>query len=388
MALTTNPMRSAVNWTTQYAAAIEQVYRQVQDVHKQAAPTMNLLIDEQDQVELGPDGKIGQNFIHQMYDVYAASHNQVFAAPNIEAFSRMEYTTEQMYISAGSNDVEWQRYNSDHSRINLINEKVQAMHAGLTWVFNYLLFSDWSETGPGTTDEIDLSSELSNSPIPPSVKFKNLTAHGNRINSIPMIIRKHVTGHTLGNVSSANSFWAPTVTDATGATVSRNTTSTDEQCDVVTDDDAANPQTLDLMDIKAHLSAVQRGAGYELYAACPADLYGVLEDLVLSIDRRDHSKESRMVDLGVDATFKYAAYGTTFYVEPMMTDLWPGSIFFFDPSVMKLVFDSRFNPSKGTGVYLWERIPGSNRYATALWVDCQLCCWDRRGVSAMHGYKK
>jgi len=388
MALTTRPSFAAGEWFTEQAAAIDQVMAQLIDVHKQASPTMRVLLNNKKNVDLGPDGVISQNFIHEMYDVSRATLNQRFGAPDIDPASRMQYSTKQFYVSAGTNDVEMKRYRTDHSRIDLIDEKVQAMHAGLTWVMNYLLFSDWSETGVGTTsDEIDIESELSGSPVPPSVKFDSLTAHGDRINSIPMVIRSNETGHTFGNVESDNAFWQPSVT--VGGSVTRNSTaynaSSNPQTDIVTNDDLTTA-TFDLDALRTHLNKVSRGYGYELYAACPADLYDVLEDLLLAERRRDATRETQLADLGIDASFTYTSRNVVFYVDPMMTDLWPGTIWFYDPSVMWLIFDNDFDPTKGTGIYPWERIPGTNQSATAMYVDAQLMCIDRRGVSAMHGY--
>ncbi len=385
MALNTAPTFDSGTWFTEQAAAIDQVMAQLIDVHKQASPTMRVLLNNKKNVDLGPDGKISQNFIHEMYNVSRASLNQRFAAPDIDPASRMEFTTQQFYTSAGTNDFEMKRYRTNHSRIDLIDEKVQAMHAGLTWVMNYALFSDWSETI--TDSEIDIESELSNSPVPPSVKFDNLTAHGDRIYSIPMIIRSNETGHTFGNVSSANSFWQPSVT--VGGTVTRNSTAynaaTNPQTDIVTDD-TLTTKTFDLDSLREHLNKVSRGYGYELYAACPADLYDVLEDLLLAERRRDATRETQLADLGIDASFTYTSRNVVFYVDPMMTDLWPGTIWFYDPSVMFLIFDNDFDPTKGTGIYPWERLPGTNQSATAIFADAQLVCLDRRGVSAMHGY--
>ena len=388
MALTTRPGFDAGSFFTEQAAAINQVMAQLVDVHKQASPTMRVLLNNKKNVDLGPDGVISQNFIHEMYNVSVASQNQRFAALDIDPASRMQFSTKLFYTSAGTNDVEMKRYRSNHSRIDLIDEKVQAMHAGLTWVLNYALFSDWSETGVGTTSsEIDITSELSNSPVPPSVKFDNLTAHGDRIFSIPMVIRSSTTGHTFGNVSSGEAFWEPSVT--VGGSVTRNSTAynaaTNPQTDIVTND-ALTTATFDLDALRTHLNKVSRGYGYELYAACPADLYDVLEDLLLAERRRDASRETQLADLGIDASFTYNSRNVVFYVDPMMTDLWANSIFFYDPSVMFLMFDNDFDPTKGTGIYPWERLPGTNQSATAIYADAQLICLDRRGVSAMHGY--
>ncbi len=386
----TRPTFAAGDWFTEQAAAIEQVMDQVIDVHKQACPTLRIMIANKQNVDIGPDGKIGANFIHDMYNVSKANFNQRFDSPDLDPIARMEYSTKQLYTSAGTNDIEMSRYRSDHSRIDLIDEKVHAMHAGLTWILNYMLFSDWSEAGIGAgTDEIDMVTELSAAPVIPNVKFENLTAHGDRLYSIPMIIRKEVTGHVLGNVDSDNDYWDPEVTDGGAGFVTRNTTAynaiTNPQTDVVTND-AVNTATFDLDALRTHLNLVARGWGYELYAACPADLYDVLEDMILGGTRYDGDRDTELRDIGVDASFTYKSRNVTFYVEPMMTDLWGNSIFFYDPSVMRLALDNNFDPTKGTGIYPWERIPGTNQYGTAIYADIQLICLDRRGVSAMHGF--
>lgn len=387
--LNTYPGFDSGTFFTEEAAAIKYVYQQLQDVHKQASPTLRIFQKFKQGVDLGPDGEISQNFIHDMYDVAVAGLNQRFGAPDLDPVSQMKFDTKQFYVSAGTNDVEMTRYGrSNRSRIDLVDEKIHAMHAGLTWVTNYMLFSNWSESAVGAgANEINLETELSNSPVPPSVKFKGLTAHGLRQYSIPMAIRSHVTGHMFGNVSSANAFWKPTVT--VGGTVTRNSTAynatTNPQTDVVTDD-GLTLETLDYDAIRTHLNKVSRGQGYELYAPCPADLYSVLEDLLLGERRRD-PKDTPIADLGINASFTIAAYNVTFYVEPMMTDLWPNSIFFFDPSALFLVYDNAFDPFKGTGIYPWERLPGTNQSVTAIYGDGQMFCLDRRAVSAMHAYE-
>ena len=389
MALNTYPGFAAGSFFTEQSAAIAQVGKQLIDVHKQASPTLRILQKYKKNIDLGPDGKISQNFIHDMYDVSVANHNQRFGAPDLDPVSQMEFFTKQWYVSAGTNDIEMKRYgNSNASRLDLVNEKVHAMHAGMTWVQNYMLFSNWSETGIGTgVNEINLETELSNAPVPPSVKFKALTAHGLRQYSIPMVIRGNNTGHTFGNVSSGEALWRPAIT--IGGTVTRNTTAynatTNPQTDVVTND-ALTLDTLDLDALRTHLNKTARGFGYRLYAACPAALYSVFEDLILAERRRD-SKDSPVADLGIDASFLYQAYNVVFYVEPMMTDLWGNSIFFYDTDAMFLSYDNDFDPANGTGMYPWEHLPGTTQHVTAAYGDGQLMCVDRKGVSAMHAWE-
>lgn len=380
MALTTTPSRSAYDFNTKYSAAIEQVSQQLIDVHKQASPTMRIMLKHAKPKDIGPDEKIGWNFLHDMYDVEAISgYNVEFSRPDLDPISRQEWSPKRWYVSAGYNDFEMSRYKSPWSRIDIVDEKVQAMHAGLTWVYNYLLFSDWSESD---VTSIDLSSELSNAPVPPPVKFENLTSHGGRMYSIPMIIRANSTGHTIGNVSSANTLWQPIVTDETAPT--RNSTSTDEQCDIVTNDDVATV-AITMKRIKDHLRKMQRGYQRRLYGCMSGALFAALEEYVEGYGQIDLLKETELMDLSINASLQLRSYNTIFYVDPMMDDLWPATIWYFDPECMYPVFNTDFNPTTGSGIYPWERIPGTNQSATAAFFEGQLCSPDRTGVGAQHG---
>jgi len=381
MALTTRPSRAAYEFFTKYAAAIEQVSDQLIDVHKQASPTMKILLKHKQNKVIGTDEQFGWNFLHDMYKVRAVNGKNVeFSADDLDPVSRQTWYPRSWYVSAGTNDFEMSRYKSSFSRIDLIDEKVQAMHAGLTWVQNYLYFSNWSESD---VTDIDLATELSSAPVPPPTAFLNLTSHGGRQYSIPMIIRANITGHTIGGVSSANALWQPTVTDET--TPTRNATAADEQCDVVTDDDGGGTVPITLKKIKDHLRPMQRGYQRRLYAICPGTLFAALEEYVEGYGQIDLLKDSELLDLSINASLTLKSYNTVFYVDPMMDDLWPASIFYFDPECMFQVFNEDFDPMIGSGIYPWERIPGTNQSATAEFFEGQLVCPDRRGVGAQHG---
>ena len=381
MALTTTPSRAAYDFNTKYSAAIEQVSEQLIDVHEQASPTMRIMVEHAKTKSIGPDEKFGWNFLHSMYSVNAVnSYNIEFARPDLDPISRQEWLPKRWYASAGYNDIEMSRYKSPWSRIDIINEKVQALHAGLTWVFNYLLFSDWSESD---VTSINLASELSAGPTPPPTKFESLTSHGGRINSIPILCRKHVIGHTLGNVSSANDIWRAEVTDET--TPTRNSTAADIQCDVVTDDTGGGTVAITMKRIKDHLRKMQRGYQRRLYGCMSGELFGALEEYVEGYGQIDLLKETELMDLSINASLQLRSYNTVFYVDPMMDDLWPATIWYFDPECMYPVFNEDFNPMGGTGIYPWERIPGTNQSSMAILFEGQLVSPDRRGIGAQHG---
>lgn len=378
------PSNAAHSWDTVNTLSIDNLYSVLIDPHQVAAPTQRILWKHAKRDTLGPDEKFGWPIKTHNYSPAAGRKAQVFDARDIDNIIRSEWQPVLMYSDAGTNDVDMAHWRTDKAFIDHVALKIDAMHEGFTEVLNYLLFSDWSETI--TTGEINVSSELSNLALPPeSLTMRNLAAHSDRCYSIPMIIRDVVTGHTLGNIpvtSTTNLFYHPVITDNSSATVTRNTTSGAAQADVVTT--VANAAEIDLDDIRTHLSKQQLGHKYNLYAACPQAIYGHLEDLLLAITRRDIA--SPLGELGIRAAIEWERYHVVFYEEPMMTALWPDSIFFFDPEGMFMQIDSAFDPANGTGIYAWERVPLSTVQGTAMMMNFQLVCPDRRSVSAMHGY--
>lgn len=376
--LSVRPSFSAGQFFNEESANIELVMEQLLDVCKFASPTLKLLLNGAQIHEFGPDEEIGWNFLTDMYNPKIMHDNQVFNASDLELASRMTFGIAKWYNAASTNRAEMVEYGrTGRSRLDLVDEKAAAMHKGLTMMADYRLFSDWNETiaGDGT---LDIEAALSASPIPPSLKEEDLASQTERSFSIPMCIRGHHNGHTFGNVSSENMFWRSTET--IGGAVTHAAAGAVNADVVIAIDDVVE---LGISNIRAHLSSIQYGPGYRFYAACPADLYTVLEEYVMA-DRRvgSTSPPDEFNDLGIDAAFTYNAYRTVFYSDPMMTWLWPNSIFFWCPDVLFYVLDPEFNP----WLIPWERIPNSSTYATVAVYHGNLICKDRRGCSAMHAW--
>ncbi len=383
--LDTKPSAAAHDWNTEYSAIIPYVARQLLQMNKVACPTLRILLDAAQKEETGPDDKVSYNFSTEMYGVHKMAKNQRFSLEDIEVASRMEYTMKDWYVAAATNSFERVKYGrTNRSLVDVVDEKVQLMHTGATWVMDWLLFSNWSETI--SSQEISLATALSSARVPPSTSFKDITAHGDRIYSIPMVIREVTTGHTFGNIAvttTTNKFWHPVVSKASGATVTQDSTAwatTHEQTDVVTA--ITNTQALDIDAVRSHLNLMQIGAGWDLYCACPADLYDVLVSYLEGVTQRAPS-DPPLLDLGITASVRWESYNVTFYVDPMMTWLWPNSLFFYDPSCLFLTFDPAFNPR----VVPWAVLPGTNQECIAAYWEGQLACNNRQGVGAMHGYK-
>lgn len=380
------PTRAASTWNTDNALAIELLYEQLISPHKFAMPTFRLLMQNMKHDRLGPDLKFGWNVITKHVSPSIASQSQVFEAQSIDNITRMQWSPAMMYSSVGSNDIQMSLYdNDDRAHINFINMLIDSMHEGYTQVFAYELFSEWNESL--ATEAVDVSAALSASPRPPEeLELKNVREHTDRIYSIPMLIREPTaTGHTLGNIpvtSTQNYFWHPTITKHSSATVNQSTT--DVNYDVV--ESIVNPQPADLDDFSEHYDNVQHGWSYGVYTAVGSGLYRQLVGLLLAITRRDIA--SPLGELGIRASLEWEEYNATIYKDPMMTWLWPYSAWTWDPECLLLMSDERWDPSRGTGIYPWESIPGSTLQATAFYHIVQLLCSDRTGLGAMHGYKQ
>lgn len=376
--LSVTPTFDAGEWLTENAANIRLVMDQLFDVNQLASPTLQLFEQNARTVELGPDGKISWNLVHDMYNPRVATPNGRFVAGGLDPISAMEFEVAAWYNAASTNQQEMVRYSRrNRSLIDLMQQKVQAVHKGLTFYSNYSLFSTHTEDITGSV--LDIEAALASSPLPPSVKLEDIEEHSQRMMSIPLAIRDHVLGHTYGNISSANAFWQSPETN--GYTVTRETAAI-YQRDVVTDA-SASPVSIGIGNIRTHLNKMQRGTGYRLYAICPSELYGALEDVIMAERQRDAAVNQDFVDLGIDSHFVYKAYNCTFYMDPMMTDLWPNSIFFFDPDCLFTVYDEFFDP----WVVEWERIPATPRFSMATVYEGNVICTDRMGCGAMHGWK-
>jgi len=385
MALTTTPSRAAASWDTELAAAIPYVQDTLLYFGQKATPTLKLLWGNKKSESLGPDATFMKNFAHDMYDVHAAQGTNIrYDLEDIDPVSRMEYSPKTFYVAASTNKFEVQRYkNANRSLFDLAKLKVNLMQLGLTEAFNWLIWSNWSETI--ASGQINLNTALSSLRVKPNIYFKSITKHSDRINSIPMLGRKYVTGHTLGNVSAANDMWQPYVSDATGSTVTRDTTAwaegSHEQTDMVTA--LTGLQDLSYSDIETHLQTLAIGSGHEYVCACPASLYGVIYSYLKGFTQRS-PRDEYLLDLGIKGPLTDPQYDVTYYVDPTVTALWPSSLWFFDINHVYIQTETGFEPD----VDPWTDIPATNQMGTMATYSAQLVVDDRaNGISAMHGWQ-
>jgi len=377
-----NALIAADEWNTKNSLAIELLYRQLIYPHRFTMPTARLLFQNMKRDRLGPDMKFGWNVVTKNASPSLGNKAQTWAAPGLDNLTRMEYTPAIMYNSMGTNDVDMALMDSPQARMNHINLMVDSMHQGFTDVFAYELFSRHDETI--TDNTVDITAALSSNPNPPeALTLGNVSSHTRRLLSLPMLIRNAVTGHTLANIvttTTQNVWWQPSIQDNGVAAITRSAAG--DNIDVVTT--IANPQPADLDDFSSFFDLIQVGHEYALYTVVGSALYRQLVALLLAITRRDIG--SPLGELGVRASIGYQDYNAIFYKDPMMTWLHPDSAFAWDPEATFLLTDSRFDPTRGTGIYPWERISGGNLQATAMYMITQLVTNDRRSGGAMHGY--
>jgi hypothetical protein len=367
---------------TEYSLSDMNVYNQLMDAHPISTPTLRILLANQEEKTLGPDGEFHIPIVTKDYSPSVAQQNFRFPTDDIDNITMQKWSPVYFASGAGTNAVAMARYDTPYARMNHIDLKVASVHAGITKALNYLLWYNWNTTAI-VGQQIDVNSQLSAMTNPPEELYvKNVAQVSELIYSIPMLTRKTVTGYTLGNIevtTTSNQYWHVVNTDASGATITRSTSGSN--VDVVTAVDSTTCKDLEADDINDHLDKVTEGNQYTLYGACPPSLYRQLRNIITAQNTRN--ADSPLADLGIRSSITWDEYNVVFYIEPVMRALWPNSIFFFDPTAIQLVLESRFAPQ----VWQWERIPGTNMFGMAVFLSYQLVRPNAQGVSAMHGYK-
>ena len=370
------------DWNTQNTLSRRLIFEQFLDPHKTASPTWKIMLANKQTVALGPDEEFHIPVVTHDYSPSIATKNDRFPTDDIDNITEQKWSIVRLKNGAGTNAVDMKHYANPTALMNHIDQKVNSIHKGTTQSLNYLQFSDWNETR--VDDRINIASELSGLPVPPDELYLNDVTDITQLPySLPMAARTNTTGHTFGNLSTANNYWVPEVTDGAGVTVNRSAAG--DNIDMVTSI-AGALVALDLDDLGDHLAKMQTGQEYTFYAPVGRDIFAQLRNIILAMNIRQH--DSPVADLGIRSTITWDEYNVTFYHEPMMDALWPSTIWFFDPDCWYLKVDEGFDPTGGTGIWDWERIPGSIMYGTMIYLIFQFVCEDRRGVGAMHGFTK
>jgi hypothetical protein len=163
--LEVRPTFDAGAWWTEEVASIRLVMEQLYDVNKIATPTLILLLNNAREVEFGPDEKVSYKLLTDMYNTKVMHANQVFVAGDLDPVTQMQYSPAKWYSAASTSRQEMIEYGRrNRSRVDLVDEKVQAMHRGLTWTLAFRLFSNWNE--PIVDGELDIETALAASPLP------------------------------------------------------------------------------------------------------------------------------------------------------------------------------------------------------------------------------
>lgn len=389
MALTTYPQRAAGNYDTPLSGNIPLIpFDMIDLTSKFACPTLKIFLAKEKEMEFGQDRTYRPNFAYNVANVSAMKKSHTFTPEPKEIASQMAWELKLFETSESMNEIDRDGYGtSARSLIDYSGEKIAQMNNAITLWYSYQLFSNWSESEVATNKYINMATHLGSLPVPPDTYFKNLDAHNDRIYSIPMMARPYNASYpyTLGNVSVTNTQWRPQVTDASTATITRDTTAYDavthEQTYVITS--IANPVNFGFEDLQTHADKLTWGIGQEYTCPCPAGLYGALENYLKSYAQAQVTQDNSLLDLGIKSNIRWESRNMTFYIEPMMTAMWPNSIFFINTDTCYLIADSRRNPR----VNDWEKIQKTTEYVTSVYFDKQLIKEHNLSVSSMNGYR-
>lgn len=379
------PTYSAGTYDTVTTLSGKLIANKLLDAHDIATPTSKILLNHKRSQALGPDEVFRIPIKTKDVSPHIGHENDRFPTEDIDNVTEEQWSPVIIKTGAGTNDDKIRHYKNPTALMDHIAIKVDSMHAGLTKVLNWAIFSDWAATI--TNREIDVSAALTSLPVPPEELYlKNVSEMTDLPWSLPMAARKTVTGHTFGNVATttiSNYFWQPEVTDATGITPTRSSTA--PNIDVVTSELGGGVAVALTHDaLMEHLDKMQSGQQYELLVPTPRRLFQQLRGIVMAANIRQ--VDSPLADLGIKGVITWEEYNATFYSEPMMSALWPNSMFFFDPECFYWETDEGADPTEGSGIYPWERIPGTTIHGAMVRMLYNFVCEDRRGVGAMHGY--
>jgi hypothetical protein len=381
--MTLAPTVSALTVNTEYAATVRDIAPDIIDNHKDVMPTMKIMKEHAKEKSLTPDEKFSQNMIIDMVSSWGMGKSHVFEYSRLDPATQQTWGVHKWGASASINLFDKVHYgNSGKSMIDLAEENVLSIRNALTWRANYDLFSPWNDLN--TSLEINLYTVLAAKGFrnPPKTTLKYLS-NTDRPYSIPMLIRKHVTGHTIGNIHSSNAEWQPFVQDADGYTPTRATTGINIDC--VTNDAAATGSLVEFsVDIlEDYLSQFQKGGRYKVYCLLPRRHYNYLVGYFRN-ERRQTDEALRLrADLGIGSAITFDAFDCVFYTDPMNDVMYPYTLWFFDPECMFPVYDSAFAPY----VIPWEKISGTTDEGTVAFYNGNNVSPDRVGLGAMHGYK-
>ena len=357
--------------------------------HQETMPTHKILLAFKQTGSLNPKEKFEISIKTKDISPSVSKKHDTYPLEGIDNITTEEWGVVKMKSGAGTSDDDLAHFANEKAYFNHIDVMVDSIHEGFTKVMNVQPFWDFTASDI-SAGELDISTLLANASLPPEeLALKGMTGVTDMPWSLPMAARKTVTGHTFGNIpttTTTNKYWQPVVTDATGATVTRNTTAYDAgsnpQTDVVTA--ISDLQPLDLNQLDDHLSQHQEGKQYALLAPVGRKLWRQLRDIIMAENIRQ--TDSPIADLGIKGLITWDEFNVTFYREPKMDALWPSSIFFYDPETFYLKTDIVMDPTSGSGLYPWDRISGTTTWGTMIRMTYQYICSDRRGVSAMHGF--
>ena len=364
-------------------ASLRHVFEQIVSPHEETSPTLRIKYAYKQSQALNLNEKFEIPMKIKDVNPAVAKKSDTMPLNDIDHLLTQEWGVVALKSGVATNERDAAHARGPLALFNLIDLKVDSMHAGMTKVLNALELWDWNSSDI-SGNEIDISTLLANAQLPPEeLALTNVTAATDIAYSLPMAARKTVNGHTFGGITTTtttNKFWQPVVTDADGATVTRSPSG--DNVDMVTAVSLAVPLTHD--DLFDHLSKVQENKQYDLVAPVGRNIYKQLQGMVQSGDIRPF--DSPVADLGIKSAITWDQFNVTFYMEPKMDALWPTSIFFFDPTCYYMVTDEAFDPMAGTGISPWEKISGTTVWGTMVNLVYQNVCEDRRGVSAMHGF--
>jgi len=386
-------------WDVNISSKLPVLYGSILDLSKIAMPTARMCWDMKEYFDVDTEGNFQLHYEWGGANVeYTDGGNLVYSVDPVDNRSRMQVTPRIMFSTTGFNAFEQTRYR--HSLYDMVGRRTISVNKGLTWVLNYETFAPQSPSGSTaptgataeashvTNNSLDIDGMLlanigSGQWAQNAIKLNNYPASVlSRVNSLPFLIRPHISGHEIQGINSSNIFWrshvyiaqgpgggTPTVpTDASPYIATNNSDLAVNVRDMIMRDQDGSPVNPSLDDIDYVLSNMQTGNKFTML--------GVTSPSGLSYLRRNlfnytqSSVSEPLMDFGINylSYVQHSGGHCVFYQDPIMERLWPNSIIFFDPTLMPFGCVNEWGPKIKEWSYLPQTL-GTYAMAKIMWLQ-------------------
>lgn len=388
----TYPTRAAVSIQDAEVADLQVSLDELEQLPDLAMPTLQIMMMFAGRgTQIGPKGKIFQDKFVRAGDAEYGTEIMDLPTDTNNLTTEMEWDGKFLVTGNSISDRENIAYSREGtSKMDVAIQRVAASHEGVTRAFNISMWAGFT-TAAGANGGVPGVEVVGNQirlddfdPAFPGNVIRGANVRAQRWNSIPMSIRNYSATQTQSyiyggitiNSATDNQLFQSHVVEGTGSTITYNTTDTTVG-GIPTN--VASPEVFSKPLLARLLRAIQVGSGYGLMVAMPSDIYDSAVDILFP--QQQGTVAAPLTDLSIDSMVTWKAYNAHLYADPILDNMWPNSIWAYDPMALRLVLDEAFMPY----VYPWQRVGHTTTMGWAEVFYGNLINVNPRATGVIHG---